>query len=170
MHFCNKSNFILKIRVIEVIPFVQVEDPLSCIWSVHLAMTLINTWLRFLWYPLNWDSWLRTFLWYRQAVIETINVVYELTKRTRRLGTIIQSFFMPNQEPAFAWPFVNGPARVGTQGLFPPCLKTFVAPFFPARLTAPGSLRMVSSTSVCCCWKSCFPRGNLQIIQLSASR
>ena len=28
--------------------------------------------------------------------------------------------------------------RVGTQGLFHPCLKTFVAPFLPARLTAPG--------------------------------
>ena len=88
----------------------------------------------------------------------------------RRLSTIIQSFFMPNQETAFAWPFVNGPAKVGTQGLFRPCLKTFVAPFLPARLTAPGSLRMVCSTLVCCCWKSCFPRGNLQIIQLSASR
>ena len=42
---------------------------------------------------------------------------------------------MPNQEPAFAWPFGNGPVRVGTQGLFRPCLKTFVAPFLLARLT-----------------------------------
>ena len=32
--------------------------------------------------------------------------------------------------------------RVGTQGLFRLCLKTFVAPFLPARLTAPGSPRM----------------------------
>ena len=32
--------------------------------------------------------------------------------------------------------------RVGTQGLFRPCLKTFFAPFNPARLTAPGSPRM----------------------------
>ena len=51
---------------------------------------------------------------------------------------------MSNQEPAFAWPFGNGPVRVGTQGLFRPCLKTFVAPFLPARLTAPGSPRMRS--------------------------
>ena len=32
--------------------------------------------------------------------------------------------------------------RVGTQGLFRPYLKTFVAPFLPTRLTAPGSPRM----------------------------
>ena len=38
--------------------------------------------------------------------------------------------------------FGNVPVRVGTQGLFRPCLKTFVAPFLPARLTAPGSPRM----------------------------
>ena len=50
---------------------------------------------------------------------------------------------MPNQEPAFSWPFGNGPVRVGTQGLFRPCLKTFVAPSNPARLTAPGSPRML---------------------------
>ena len=49
---------------------------------------------------------------------------------------------MPNQEPAFTWPFGNGPVRVGTQGLFRLCLKTFVAPFLPAQLTAPGSPRM----------------------------
>ena len=49
---------------------------------------------------------------------------------------------MPNQEPAIAWPFRNGPVRVVTQGLFRLCLKTFVAPFLPARLTAPGSPRM----------------------------
>ena len=39
----------------------------------------------------------------------------------------------------------NGPVRVGTQGLFRPCLKTFVAPFNPARLTAPGSPRMLAT-------------------------
>ena len=41
-----------------------------------------------------------------------------------------------------AWPFRNGPVRVGTQGLFRPCLKTFVAPFLQVRLTVPGSPRM----------------------------
>ena len=53
---------------------------------------------------------------------------------------------MPNQEPAFTWPFGNGPVRVGTQGLFRLFLKTFVAPFLPARLTAPGSPRMSETT------------------------
>ena len=61
----------------------------------------------------------------------------------RRLGTIIQSIFVLNQEPAFSWPFGNGPVRVGTQGLFRPCLKRFVAPF-RAQLTVPGSPRMDS--------------------------
>ena len=32
----------------------------------------------------------------------------------RRLGTIIQSFFVPNQEPASAWIFGNNSVRVGT--------------------------------------------------------
>ena len=45
----------------------------------------------------------------------------------RRLGTIL----------AFAWPSGNGPVRVS-------CLKPFVAPFLPTRLTAPGSPRMSS--------------------------
>ena len=35
--------------------------------------------------------------------------------------------------------------RVGTQGLFCPYLKTFVTPFFPTRLTAPGSPRMANT-------------------------
>ena len=63
----------------------------------------------------------------------------------RGLGTMIQSRFVPNQEPVFAWLFGNGLVRVGTQGLFRQCLKTFIAPFLPARLTAPGSPRMRKS-------------------------
>ena len=65
-----------------------------------------------------------------------------------RLDTIIQikAFFVPNQEPAFGGLFGNGLVRVGTQGLFRPCLKTFVAVFLPTRLTAPGSLRMGKSS------------------------
>lgn len=96
MHFCNKSNIILKIRAIKVIPFVHVEAPLSLIWSMHLAITLNNRWLRFLWYPLNRSSWLRAFLWYRQAVIETINVHVRAHEKNsgdtvRRLSNIIQN-------------------------------------------------------------------------------
>jgi len=48
-----------------------------------------------------------------------------------RLGTIIQSFFVPNQEPASAWIFGNSSVRVDTQRLFRPYLKTFVPPFLP---------------------------------------
>ena len=47
---------------------------------------------------------------------------------------------MSSQEPVFAWPVWNCPVRVGTQGLFrKKKKKTFVAPFFQARVTAPGS-------------------------------
>ena len=69
----------------------------------------------------------------RQTVMEPIAVVYEITKKkkkgdaVRRLGTIL----------AFAWPSGNGPVRVS-------CLKPFVAPFLPTRLTALGSPRMSS--------------------------
>ena len=49
---------------------------------------------------------------------------------------------MPNQEPASALIFGNSSVRVDTQGLFRPYLKTFVQPFLPTRLTAPGSPRM----------------------------
>ena len=62
----------------------------------------------------------------------------------RRLGTIIQSIFVPNQEPASAWIFGHSSVRVGIQGLFCPYLKTFAPPFLPTRLTAPGSSRMRS--------------------------
>ena len=48
---------------------------------------------------------------------------------------------MPNKEPASAI-FGNSSVRVGTQGLFRPYLKTFVAPFLPTGLIAPGSPRM----------------------------
>ena len=66
----------------------------------------------------------------------------------RRLGTIIQSIFVPNQEPASAWIFGNSSVRVGTQRLFRPYLKTFVPPFLPARLTAPGSPKMSTEKSL----------------------
>ena len=71
------------------------------------------------------------------------------------LDTIIQikSFFVPSQEPAFGGLFGNGLVRVGTQGFFHPCLKTFVAAFLSTRLTALGSLRMGKS-SQCWIWSS----------------
>ena len=59
-----------------------------------------------------------------------------------RLGTIIQSIFCAQSGASIRLTVWKCPVRVGTQGLFRLCLKTFVAPFLPARLTAPGSLRM----------------------------
>ena len=47
-----------------------------------------------------------------------------------------KDFFYPNQEPAFAKPFGNGVVRLGSQGLFPQFLKTFVASF-PSRTSCP---------------------------------
>ena len=58
----------------------------------------------------------------------------------------IKSFFVPSQEPAFGGLFGNGLVRVGTQGLFHPCLKTFVAAFLSTQLTVLGSLRMGKSS------------------------
>ena len=94
-------------------------------------------------------SWLHAFLWcMNQTSRDRVNSCRVRTHEnnsgdaTCRLGTIIQSIFVPNQEPAFAWPFGNGLVRVSTQGLFHPRLKTFVAPFLPAPLTALGSPRM----------------------------
>ena len=61
---------------------------------------------------------------------------------------------MANQEPASAWIFGNSSVRVGTQGLFCPYLKTFIPPFLPTSLTAPGSPRMPASVCawVTVCW------------------
>ena len=96
------------------------------------------------------DSWLRAFLsCMNQTSRDRVNSCRVRTHENnsgdavRRLSLIYKAFFVPNQEPAFAWPFGNGPVRVGIQGLFRLCLKTFVAPFLPARLTAPGSPRML---------------------------
>ena len=62
----------------------------------------------------------------------------------RRLGTIIQSIFCAQSGASIRLTVWNGPVRVGTQGLFRLYLKTFVTLFLPARLTAPGSPRMLT--------------------------
>ena len=83
----------------------------------------------------------------RQGVIETIAVVYELTKRTQEMCSPIGH----NNTKHFLCPIRsrNGPVRVGTQGLFHPYLKTFVLPFLPTRLTAPGSPRTILGLCHC---------------------
>ena len=60
---------------------------------------------------------------------------------------IIQSNFCAQSGASIRLTIWNsGPVRVGTQGLCHLCLKTLVAPFLPARLTAPGSPRMEEGT------------------------
>ena len=83
-------------------------------------------------------SWLRAFLWYMSQTSRDWVKSHRVRTHeknsgdaVRRLGTIIQTFFVPNQEPTFAWLFGNGSVKVGTQGLFRQCLKTLVAPFLP---------------------------------------
>ena len=61
----------------------------------------------------------------------------------RRLGTIIQSIFCAQSGAGIRYSSVG----VGTQGLVCPYLKTFIPPFLPTRLTAPGSPRMMTQYS-----------------------
>ena len=68
----------------------------------------------------------------------------------RRLGTIIQSIFCAQSGTSIlltVWKW-SGESRY--PGALPPMLdqKSFVAPFNPARLTAPGSPRMTSNRAV----------------------
>ena len=84
-------------------------------------------------------SWLRAFLWcMNQTSRDRVNSRHVRSHEknsgdaVRRLGTIIQRIICAQ----------SGASIRLTQGLFRPCLKTFVAPFLPARLTAPGSPRM----------------------------
>ena len=88
--------------------------------------------------------------WARQAVIETIAVVYEHTKThelmrcVRRLGTIIQSTFLcpiRSRHPLEFLEIVRWES-VPKGSSIRPYLKTLVPPFLPTRLTTPGSPRM----------------------------
>ena len=95
------------------------------------------------------DSRQRAFLWcMSQTSRDRINSRRVRTHEknsgdaVRRLGSIIQSIFCAqsgasNRLTVWKW---SGQSRY--PGLFRLCLKTFVAPFLPARLTAPGSPRM----------------------------
>ena len=72
------------------------------------------------------DSWQCAFVWcMSQTSRDRVNSGRVRTheknsgEAVRRLGTIIQSIF----EPAFAWPFGNGPVRVGTHGFSRLCWK-----------------------------------------------
>ena len=92
-------------------------------------------------------SWLHAFLWcMSQTSRDRVNSRHVRTHEknsgdaVRRLGTIIQSIFCAQSGASIRM-------RVGTLGHLCPCLKTFAAPFLPARLTAPRSPRMQKNPS-----------------------
>ena len=60
----------------------------------------------------------------------------------RRLGTIIQSIFCAQSAASIRLTVWKWSCESRYPGALRPCLKTFVAPFLPAQLTAPGSPRM----------------------------
>ena len=60
----------------------------------------------------------------------------------RRLGTIIQSIFCAQWEAGIRLNFWKWSGESRYPGAFSPVMKTFVPPFLPTRLTAPGSPRM----------------------------
>ena len=73
--------------------------------------------------------------WYTQAPFKyTFFICLEAPRGLAEIDRI--------KDQSYSWIFGNSSVRVGTQGLFRPYLKTFVAPFLPTRLTAPGSPRM----------------------------
>ena len=91
-------------------------------------------------------SWLRAFLWcISQTSRDRVNSRRVRTHEknsgdaARRLGTIIQSIFCAQSGASIHLTVWKWPVRVGTQGLVRLCLKTFVGPFLPAPMTAPGS-------------------------------
>ena len=108
---------------------------------------------------LNWRvyiklkvSWLRAFLWcMSQTSRDRVNSRRVRTheensgETVRRLGTIIQNILSAQSGASIRLTFWKWSVRVGTQGLFRLCLKSFAAPFLPSRLTAPGSPRMIVS-------------------------
>ena len=63
---------------------------------------------------------------------------------------------MPNQEPAFAWPFGNGPVRVGTQGLF--------------RLWCQYAMMMLTNTFCRCAHSNCATSGTFSFLSKRRNR
>ena len=86
--------------------------------------------------------------WAKQAVIETIAFVCEHTKRTQEMRSPIaynntKHFLCPirSRHPLEFMEMARWESV--PRGSFRPYLKTFVPPFLPTQLTAPGSPRML---------------------------
>ena len=65
-----------------------------------------------------------------------------LLRCVRRLGTIIQSIFCAQSGAGIRLNFWKWSVESRYPGALSPVIKTFVPPFLPTRLTAPGSPRM----------------------------
>ena len=92
-------------------------------------------------------SWLRAFLWCMSQTSRDRNSSRRLRTHEKNSGDMYyciighnntKHFFCAQSGASIRLNFGNGPVRVGTQGLFRAYLKTFVPPFHPTRLTAPG--------------------------------
>ena len=68
----------------------------------------------------------------------------------RRLGTIIQSIFCAQSGTGIPLNFWKWLGESRYPGAFSPLLETFVVPFLPTRLTAPGSPRMSRRLKAIC--------------------
>ena len=66
-----------------------------------------------------------------------------LLRCVRRLGTIIQSIFCAQSGAGIRLNFWKWSVESRYPGALSPVIETFVPPFLPTRLTAPGSPRMI---------------------------
>ena len=71
------------------------------------------------------------------------NTRKELRRCVYRLGTIIQCIFCAQSGASIRLNFWKWSGESRYPGALSPVMKTFVPPFLPTRLTAPGSPRMV---------------------------
>ena len=89
-----------------------------------------------------------------------------LLRCVRRLGTIIQSIFCAQSGAGIRLNFWKWSVESRYPWALSPVIKTFVPPFLPTRLTAPGSPRMIGTwKGLLCLWAKvnkgteveCFP-------------
>ena len=80
-----------------------------------------------------------------------------LLRCVRRLGTIIQSIFCAQSGAGIRLNFWKWSVESRYPGALSPVIKTFVPPFLPTRLTAPGSPRMLFHRYVCLSRRGMWP-------------
>ena len=125
------------------------------LWHARCITQFTQKWqclCYFLWKPcLYWNSiyfvcvlFLFSFFFWRDNSRRVRSHKKNSWDSVGRLGKIIPSFFCAQSGASIRLTVLLEMVWwAGTQGLFCPCLKAFFAPFFPPRLTSPGSPRMV---------------------------